>query len=126
MHKINLSEKFSIIRDHWNPRIAGELNSQLIKLVKFQGPFTWHHHGPAVANPYDKIDQYIAHRLERETNILKAVREKSLTPGEIVARVYTDVNPKALPMAERAVLAHLEKLQADGLVARDQDKFTQV
>ncbi|HZI47528.1 MAG TPA: MBL fold metallo-hydrolase [Pyrinomonadaceae bacterium] len=83
-------------------------------------------HGPAVANPYDKIDQYIAHRLERETNILKAVREKSLTPGEIVARVYTDVNPKALPMAERAVLAHLEKLQADGLVARDQDKFTRV
>src|SRR5690349_4046936 len=83
-------------------------------------------HGPAVANPYDKIDQYIEHRLERETNILKAVREKSLTPGEIVARVYTDVNPKALPMAERAVLAHLEKLQADGLVARHQDKFTRV
>src|ERR1041385_6989135 len=44
MLKINLSEKFSLIKDHWNPRIAGELNGQLIKLVKFQGPFTWHHH----------------------------------------------------------------------------------
>ena len=44
MHKINLSEKFSLIRDHWNPRIAGELNGQLIKLVKFEGPFTWHQH----------------------------------------------------------------------------------
>jgi mannose-6-phosphate isomerase-like protein (cupin superfamily) len=44
MQKINLSEKFSLISDHWNPRIAGELNGQLIKLVKFQGPFTWHHH----------------------------------------------------------------------------------
>ena len=44
MRKINLSEKFSLIQDHWNPRLAGELNGQLIKLVKFQGPFTWHHH----------------------------------------------------------------------------------
>lgn len=44
MEKINLSQKLSLIDDHWNPRIAGELNGQLIKLVKFQGPFTWHHH----------------------------------------------------------------------------------
>ena len=44
MNKINLAEKLSLIRDHWNPRVAGELNGQLIKLVKFEGPFTWHHH----------------------------------------------------------------------------------
>ena len=44
MNTINLREKLSLIHDHWNPRIAGELNGQYIKLVKFQGPFTWHHH----------------------------------------------------------------------------------
>lgn len=76
-------------------------------------------HGPAVANPYDKIDQYIAHRLEREANILAAVRDGASTPKKIVARVYTDVSPKAHAMAERAVLAHLEKLEADGLVKGD-------
>jgi glyoxylase-like metal-dependent hydrolase (beta-lactamase superfamily II)/8-oxo-dGTP pyrophosphatase MutT (NUDIX family) len=76
-------------------------------------------HGPAVANPYDKLDEYIAHRLEREANILNAVREGASTPAEIVARVYTDVSPKAHAMAERAVLAHLEKLVADGLVKGD-------
>lgn len=80
-------------------------------------------HGPAVANPYDKLDQYIEHRLEREANILTAVREGASTPAEIVARVYTDVNPKALPMAERAVLAHLEKLVTDGLVRQDAESF---
>jgi glyoxylase-like metal-dependent hydrolase (beta-lactamase superfamily II)/8-oxo-dGTP pyrophosphatase MutT (NUDIX family) len=73
-------------------------------------------HGPAVASPYDKIDEYIAHRLEREAGILKAVRDGASTAEEIVARVYTDVSPKAHTMAERAVLAHLEKLEADGLV----------
>ena len=44
MQKVNLQQKFSLINDHWNPRIAGELNNQYVKLVKFQGPFTWHHH----------------------------------------------------------------------------------
>ena len=31
-------------------------------------------HGPAVATPYKKIDEYISHRLEREQKILDAVR----------------------------------------------------
>ncbi len=44
MEKINVSEKLSLFSDYWNPRIAGELNGQQVKLVKFKGPFTWHHH----------------------------------------------------------------------------------
>lgn len=76
-------------------------------------------HGPVIANPYAKIDEYISHRLEREQNILQAVREGAATAQEIVARVYTDVSPKAHAMAERAVLAHLEKLNADGLVSQN-------
>lgn len=75
-------------------------------------------HGPAIANPYTKLDQYISHRLEREQNILQAVREGAATSQEIVARVYTDVSPKAHAMAERAVLAHLEKLFDDKLLQK--------
>jgi glyoxylase-like metal-dependent hydrolase (beta-lactamase superfamily II)/8-oxo-dGTP pyrophosphatase MutT (NUDIX family) len=75
-------------------------------------------HGPAIANPYEKIDEYITHRLQREELILAAVREGAATPKEIVARAYIDVPPKAHAMAERAVLAHLEKLEADGLVTK--------
>jgi mannose-6-phosphate isomerase-like protein (cupin superfamily) len=44
MEKINIEEKLSLISEHWKPHIAGELNGQYVKLVKFQGPFTWHHH----------------------------------------------------------------------------------
>jgi len=76
-------------------------------------------HGPAIANPAQKLDEYIAHRLEREKFILAAVRDGASTPTEIVAQVYTDVSPKAHSLAERAVLAHLEKLEADGLVKRE-------
>jgi glyoxylase-like metal-dependent hydrolase (beta-lactamase superfamily II)/8-oxo-dGTP pyrophosphatase MutT (NUDIX family) len=80
-------------------------------------------HGPAVATPYQKIDEYIAHRLEREQNILEAVRAGATTPAEIVARVYTDVSPKAYGMAERAVLAHLEKLRDDGIVIQQDNNW---
>ena len=74
-------------------------------------------HGPAMGNPYQKIDEYISHRLAREQNILRAVSEGATTVKDIVARVYTDVSPKAHPMAERAVLAHLEKLIEDGAIS---------
>jgi mannose-6-phosphate isomerase-like protein (cupin superfamily) len=44
MEKVNLQEKFSLFNEHWSPKIAGELNGQQVKLVKFKGPFVWHHH----------------------------------------------------------------------------------
>src|SRR6476620_3219507 len=44
MEKINLAEKFSLFTEQWNPKIVGELNGQLVKLVKFKGHFVWHHH----------------------------------------------------------------------------------
>lgn len=44
MEKINLASKLSLFSEHWSPKIVGELNGQLVKLVKFKGPFVWHHH----------------------------------------------------------------------------------
>ncbi len=44
MEKVNIAQKLTRFDDHWNPRIVAELNGQQVKLVKFQGPFVWHHH----------------------------------------------------------------------------------
>ena len=44
MNKINVVEKLNTITEYWSPRIAGELNGQQVKLVKFKGPFIWHKH----------------------------------------------------------------------------------
>ncbi len=44
MEKVNLAEKFSLFSEHWNPKVVGELNGQVVKLVKFKGEFVWHHH----------------------------------------------------------------------------------
>lgn len=78
-------------------------------------------HGPAVGNPIAKIDEYVAHRLDREAKILAAVQAGASTPEEIVAAVYTDVPEKLHRLAARSVLAHLEKLEADGRVSRQKN-----
>ncbi len=44
MQKVNVIQRFSLFQDHWSPKIVGELNGQYVKLVKFTGPFVWHHH----------------------------------------------------------------------------------
>jgi mannose-6-phosphate isomerase-like protein (cupin superfamily) len=44
MNKVNIAEKLARFDERWQPKIVGELNGQQVKLVKFQGPFVWHHH----------------------------------------------------------------------------------
>ena len=43
-NKVSLAEKLSLFEEHWSPKIVGELNGQLVKLVKLLGEFVWHHH----------------------------------------------------------------------------------
>jgi mannose-6-phosphate isomerase-like protein (cupin superfamily) len=44
MMAASIEEKFSVILEHWRPKIIAELNGQEVKLVKFQGEFPWHFH----------------------------------------------------------------------------------
>ena len=42
--KVNLAQKFSTFQEVYSPKIVGEINDSYVKLVKFSGPFMWHHH----------------------------------------------------------------------------------
>jgi mannose-6-phosphate isomerase-like protein (cupin superfamily) len=44
VEKIRLADKLSAFQEHFRPKVVAELNGQLVKLVKFQGTFVWHHH----------------------------------------------------------------------------------
>ena len=44
MKKVNLEKAFSLFQEQWSPKVVGEVNDSLVKLVKFQGEFVWHHH----------------------------------------------------------------------------------
>jgi ribonuclease/clavin/mitogillin len=75
-------------------------------------------HGPVIGSGVRKIDEYIAHRLEREAKIVAAMETGAGTPEAIVSVVYTDVPEKLHVLAARSVLAHLEKLEGEGRVYR--------
>ena len=41
---VNLAAMLLTFSERWSPKVVGELNGQMVKVVKFLGPFVWHHH----------------------------------------------------------------------------------
>jgi glyoxylase-like metal-dependent hydrolase (beta-lactamase superfamily II) len=73
-------------------------------------------HGYLIDEPNAVIDEYVAHRLEREQQVLDAVASGDRTTAEIVARLYVDLIDELVPRARQSVHAHLRKLAAEGRV----------
>lgn len=44
INKVNLQSKLSEFNEYWTPKIAGELNGQLVKIAKVKGDFVMHQH----------------------------------------------------------------------------------
>jgi glyoxylase-like metal-dependent hydrolase (beta-lactamase superfamily II) len=71
-------------------------------------------HGPIVDDPIALIDEYIAHRAEREQQILKAMLDGARTVKDIVSRVYPALPESLSEAAADSVRAHLAKLRDEG------------
>jgi len=67
-------------------------------------------HGAPVCNPAERLDWLIAHRLSRETAILKALTSGAATARSLAERIYTETPPALMGAAERNVFAHLVDL----------------
>ena len=70
-------------------------------------------HGAAVFDARNKIEEYIAHRLEREKQILEAIETGAKSAEEIARIVYQNLNPPLFPLAVKSVEAHLAKIEKD-------------
>lgn len=90
--------------------------ASLRRLAELDAAVIYPGHGPVRTDPAATVAGYLAHRHDRERQILEAVAAGDRTSAEIVARVYAEVDPVLHPMAERSVRAHLDKLAADGRV----------
>ena len=74
-------------------------------------------HGRLIEDPIARIDGYLAHRAEREAQVLQAVQAAgSTTVAKIVEQLYADVREELHPVAARTVWAHLRKLADEGKV----------
>jgi glyoxylase-like metal-dependent hydrolase (beta-lactamase superfamily II) len=80
-------------------------------------------HGPLVTDAVERVEGYLAHRRDREAQVLAALAAGDRTPGEVVTRVYAAVDPALHPAAELSVSAHLAKLVAEGRVTAEGGDF---
>jgi glyoxylase-like metal-dependent hydrolase (beta-lactamase superfamily II) len=75
-------------------------------------------HGPPVDDPRALLEQYIAHRNQREQQVLAGLAAGPATVGALVATIYADVDPRLHPAAALSVTAHLLKLERERRVTR--------
>lgn len=86
--KIVLADKLALFDDRWTPKIVGETNGQLVKLVKVEGDFVWHAH-----DDEDELFLVLRGRLVLEFRH----GEVELDPGELC------IVPKGMEHRPRAV-----------------------
>jgi len=81
-------------------------------------------HGKPVTNPQQYVRHLLGHRMQRERQILKLVREKPRAIPDIVSNAYPGLDPRLVTAAGGSVLAHLLDLQRRGLVDSRGDEWT--
>ncbi|HJS71483.1 MAG TPA: MBL fold metallo-hydrolase [Acidimicrobiia bacterium] len=79
-------------------------------------------HGEDMDDPETVIEWYLVHRMQRHEEIYGAVSAGADTVPEIVARVYSEVDPSLHPLAARSVEAHLTLLSDQGRIALRGDR----
>ncbi len=105
----------------WPDGDMADYLASLRRLAELGATALYPGHGPVVDDPDAVVATYLAHRREREGQVLAALAAGDVTPTEIVLRVYADEDPALHPAAERSVRANLEKLMAEGRVRRSGD-----
>ncbi|HEX4467397.1 MAG TPA: MBL fold metallo-hydrolase [Solirubrobacteraceae bacterium] len=75
-------------------------------------------HGEVVWDARAKLDEYIAHRIDRENRLLLALNEGLRTVPDLLAAVWPEVPPELRPAATATLAAHLDKLEDDEVLPR--------
>jgi glyoxylase-like metal-dependent hydrolase (beta-lactamase superfamily II) len=78
-------------------------------------------HGPVIDDPLALVAHYAEHRRRREQQVLESLSAGDSSIDAIASRIYAGLDPALLPQAHDSVLAHLVKLAADGVAARDDE-----
>jgi len=73
-------------------------------------------HGPVIDDPSETLARLIAHRIDRERRVERAVRAGASTPDGIVDEAYEKSLGGVRDLARKTVIAHLEKLAVEGRV----------
>jgi glyoxylase-like metal-dependent hydrolase (beta-lactamase superfamily II) len=111
----------------WIPtNLQGDMSAYLASLervVRLSPARILPAHGATIEDPGELLRQYLAHRLEREAQVIEALRAGAANPETIVEQLYRGVKERLLPFARESVIAHLVKLEREGRAGRDGDSW---
>lgn len=82
-------------------------------------------HGFLIDRPTEAIDRLLVHRQKRERKVIRAFSQiHGSSLNDLVSYAYDDVSSSLHPLAKRSLLAHLIKLEEEGVVeSRGDDWF---
>ncbi|RME07048.1 MAG: MBL fold metallo-hydrolase [Deltaproteobacteria bacterium] len=80
-------------------------------------------HGPMLADPRRRLQEYLDHRQMREDRIVARLSEGPAAMEDLLRAVYTDISKRLFPLAERSLTAHLEKLLEEGRISKENHLF---
>ncbi|HKJ00617.1 MAG TPA: MBL fold metallo-hydrolase [bacterium] len=104
------------------PREGGDLGLYLDTLRRLQTldlARIYPGHGPVIEDPQAKIAYYLEHRLERERQILAELAAGPRDVMTVVRSIYRDYPENLHAAAAQSVTSHLDKLEREGRVGRD-------
>lgn len=83
-------------------------------------------HGEVIRQPQALLSFYIEHRLMREKKVLDALesRGKPSRPRHLVAEAYADTAKQLWPLALRSIEAHLIKLEREGRIRKEAERWS--
>ncbi len=81
-------------------------------------------HGPLVREPERKIKELIAHRLEREQQVLSILEQGERSVAELVSDIYPELDQRLSELANKQIQAHLSKLVQDGKVVIAGERYS--
>jgi glyoxylase-like metal-dependent hydrolase (beta-lactamase superfamily II) len=114
----------------WIPaRLGGDLSAYLasLKRILALNPARMlPAHGAVIDDPARVLREYISHRLEREEQVIAALRAGDHTPQAVVSRVYGGLKESLVPLAQESVMAHLLKLEQEGRARVHQEAWTMI
>jgi mannose-6-phosphate isomerase-like protein (cupin superfamily) len=84
LRRVDIAESFARFKEPWSPKIVGELNGQMVKLVRFQGEFVWHRHEHE-DEMFLVVPRGVEHRpvAEREARVMLFEPATTLNTGDV-------------------------------------------
>lgn len=99
----------------------GDYLHSLDRVIEASFTTLWPSHGPPVREPAPFLAAYRAHRLERERQVLGALRAGPARIADLIPRLYTGVDQRLWPAAAQSIWAHLIHLVRTGRVQAEGD-----